>query len=116
MQDPIVQMQQQELAIKQGELDLKKQQFAVTAAEKTEKLEIERERIEAQMEIAGLNAGIKVEGEKRKMEAQQELEGLKIGTQISKEQAQMQQNMIQSLLGAAKGEENPEQPQQKERK
>jgi hypothetical protein len=108
MQDPIVQMQQQELAIKQGELDLKKQQFAVTAVEKTEKLEIERERIDAQKEIAGLNAGVKAEGEKRRMDGQQELEGLKLGAQVSKDKAQMQQNLLQTLLGATQSEEKPE--------
>jgi hypothetical protein len=107
-QDPIVQMQQQELQIKQGELDVKKQKMSLDAAAKADQLDIERERIEAQKEIAGLNAGVKAEGEKRRMEGQQELEGLKLGTQISKDKAQMQQTMLQTLLGATQGGEKPE--------
>jgi len=107
-QDPIVQLQQEELKIKQGELDLKKQKMSIDAAAKADQLDIERERIEAQKEIAGLNAGVKAEGEKRRMEGQQELEGLKLGAQISKDKAQMQQAMLPMLLGAAQGGEEPE--------
>ena len=116
MQDPIVQMQMKELEIKQGELDLKKQQFAVTAVEKTERLEIERERIESQKEIAGLNAGVKAEGEKRRLEAQQELEGLRVGVDVSKSQAQMRKDAIQMLASLDKPEGNSQKQPPKGRK
>lgn len=116
MQDPIVQMQMKELEIKQGELDLKKQQFAVNAAEKAERLDIEHERIEAQKEIAGMNAGIKAEGERRRLEAQQELEGLRVGVDVSKSQAQMRKDAIQMLMAVDKPERNNEKQPPKGRK
>jgi hypothetical protein len=89
-QDPIVQMQQVELQLKQAELDLKKQQFQVNAAEKADRLDIERERIAAQKEIAGLNVGAKVATDKARLSSQEQLEGLKVGVQVARE-AMMQE-------------------------
>jgi hypothetical protein len=84
-QDPIIQMQQQELAIKQKEVDLKEKKFQVEAAEKTDRLEIERERIEAQKEIAGLQVGAKIATDKNNLDAKQEAEGLRIGIEIARD-------------------------------
>ena len=84
-QDPIVQMQQQELAIKQGELDLKKQKLQVDAAEKNDRLELEQARIEAQKEIAGLQVGAKLATAKGDLDAKQEAEGLRMGIDIARE-------------------------------
>jgi hypothetical protein len=91
MQDPIVQMQMKELEIKQGELDLKKQKLQVDAAEKSDRLELELERIEAQKEIAGLQVGAKLATSKGDMDAKQEAEGLRIGMEIAREQMNMAQ-------------------------
>jgi hypothetical protein len=84
-QDPIIQMQQQELQLKQQELQLKQQEFAANAAEKADRLDIERERIAAQKEIAGLNAGVKVATDKAAMSSKEQLEGLKVGIQVARE-------------------------------
>ena len=84
-QDPIVQMQMQELQIKQGELDLKKQKLQVDAAEKNDRLELEQARIEAQKEIAGLQVGAKLAMSKGDLDAKQEAEGLRIGVEIARE-------------------------------
>ena len=91
MQDPIVQMQMKELEIKQGELDLKKQKLQVDAAEKSDRLELELERIEAQKEIAGLQVGAKLATSKGDLDAKQEAEGLRIGIEIAREQMNMNQ-------------------------
>jgi hypothetical protein len=98
-QDPIVQMQMQELQIKQGELKLKEQQFAVTAAEKADKLDIERERIAAQKEIAGLNVGAKVATDKARLASDEQLEGLRVGVQVARE------SMMSEQTPAKPGEE-----------
>jgi hypothetical protein len=84
-QDPIVQMQMQELQIKQGELDLKKQKLQVEAAEKSDRLELEQARIEAQKEIAGLQVGAKIATDKNTLDAKQEAEGLRIGVEIARD-------------------------------
>jgi post-segregation antitoxin (ccd killing protein) len=90
-QDPLVQMQMQELQIKQGELDLKKQKLMIDAAEKNDRLELELERIEAQKEIAGLQVGAKLATSRGDLDAKQEAEGLRIGIEIAREQMNMNQ-------------------------
>jgi len=90
-QDPIVQMQMQELQIKQGELELKKQKLMIDAAEKNDRIELEQMRIESQEEIAGLQAGVKLATSKGDLDAKQEAEGLRIGMEVAREQMNMNQ-------------------------
>jgi len=87
-QDPLVQMQQMELQLKQADLQLKQQKLQVDAAAKEDQLQIERDRIEAQKEIAGMQVGAKVAKDKADLEAKMELEGLKIGADIAYKKAQ----------------------------
>ena len=90
-QDPIVQMQMQELEIKKGELELKRQKMQIDAAEKNDRLELEQMRIESQEEIAGLNVGAKLATSRSQMEAKQEAEGLRMGIEIAREALQSEQ-------------------------
>ena len=89
-QDPLVQMQQQELQIKQGELQVKQQKLQVDAAAKADQQQIERERIAAQKEIAGMQVGAKVAKDKAQLSADQQLEGVKLGVDIARTKAEMQ--------------------------
>jgi len=84
-QDPIVQMQMQELELKKGELDLKKQKFMIDATSQHDKLELEQMRIEAQKEIAGMQVGAKIATAKNDLDAKQEAEGLRIGVEIARD-------------------------------
>jgi hypothetical protein len=84
-QDPILQMQQQELQIKQMEAQTKQQKLLIDAAAKQDQLDIERERIAAQKEIAGLQVGAKIATDKANLSAKQQLEGLKMGVEIARE-------------------------------
>ena len=84
-QDPLVQMQMKELEIKQKEVDLKEKKLQVEAAEKNDRIDIERERIEAQKEIAGLQVGAKIATDKNNLDAKQEAEGLRIGVEIARD-------------------------------
>jgi hypothetical protein len=90
-QDPLIQMQQQEMQIKQGELQLKQQKLQVDAAAKADQQDIERERIAAQKEIAGMQVGAKVAKDKAQLASKDQLEGLKIGAEIARNKAQMNQ-------------------------
>jgi len=92
-QDPIVQMQQQELQIKAGELEIKKQKLQIDAATKADQLDIERERIEAQKEIAGMQVGAKTAKDKADLEARQEEAGVRMGIDIAKSHTQLQQQL-----------------------
>lgn len=86
-QDPIVQMQMQELEIKKGELELKKQKLQVDAAEKNDRLEIEMARIESQEEIAGMNIGAKMATDQANLSAKEQEAGLRMGVEIAREAA-----------------------------
>ena len=90
-QDPIVQMQQQELMLKQKEVELKEKKLAMDAAAKADEIDLERERIEAQKEIAGMQVGAKVAAEKAKFEGDMQIKGLEIGSKIAKDRMDMQQ-------------------------
>jgi hypothetical protein len=110
MQDPVVQMQMQELAIKQAEqqrksqkdmadaqlkaqqlqadhdlkmqqLDAEQQNKAVEQQFKAEQLRLEERRIDAQQETAGANLAMKHMSEQNKLEKQQETEGFRQGMQ-----------------------------------
>ena len=89
MQDPIVQMQMQELQIKQGELQLKQQKQQIDAAAKADQLEIEKERIAAQKEIAAMQVAANAAAKKDQISRQQETEGARMGIDIAKHRAQM---------------------------
>jgi hypothetical protein len=87
-QDPIVQMQQAELALKQAELQRKSTKDQLDAAAKADQLEIEKQRIEAQKEIAGMQVGAKAAKDKADLTAKMELEGIRLGSQIAQQKAQ----------------------------
>ena len=88
-QDPLVQMQQQELAIKQKEAEIKEKKVILDAAAKADQQDIERARIEAQKEIAGMQAGAKTAKDKASLDAHMELEGMRLGSQIAKDRIEM---------------------------
>ena len=85
-QDPIVQMQMAELEIKKQEVALKAQKLMIESAEKNDRIELEQQRIAAQKEIAGLNAGVKVATDKANLSAKQQEAGLRMGIEIAKDQ------------------------------
>ena len=90
-QDPLIQLQQQELQLKQAELELKSKKLAADAAGKADQLQIERDRIESQEKIAGMNAQIKVDEDAKNREAKEKEIGAKLGIDLAKAKAQMQQ-------------------------
>jgi hypothetical protein len=94
-QDPVVQMQQQELQIKMQELQLKAQKQQLDAAAKADQLEIEKSRIMAQKEIAGMQVAATAAAAKDKLAKQVELEGTRMGIDAAKHRAQMQQQRAQ---------------------
>ena len=90
-QDPIIQMQMKELQLKAQEIDIKQKKIAMDAAGKADQLEIEKMRIAAQKEIAGMQVGAKTAADKANLAAKQKLEGMKLGHQIGNAKAQLNQ-------------------------
>jgi len=100
-QDPIVQMQMKELQLKAQEIDIKQKKMQMDAAAKADQLEIEKQRIAAQKEIAGMQVGAKIKTDKEKLKASQQLEGMKLGHQIGNAQAQLNQQRQNEKLRVA---------------
>jgi len=88
-EDPVLQLQKMELQIKQDELKRKALKDTADAAAKADQLEIERLRIEATKEIAGLQAGAKIRTDTQKLQANTEIEGVRLGAQIAKDRREM---------------------------
>lgn len=88
-EDPVLQLQKMELQIKQDELKRKALKDTADATAKADQLEIERMRIEATKEIAGLQAGIKAKGDTEKLKTNTEIEGVRLGAQIAKDRHEM---------------------------
>ena len=107
MQDPIVQMQMQELQLKQQDLQLKQQKQAMDAAAKADQLEIEKSRIDAQMQIAAMQVGAQVAAKKDQLSKQQETEGVRMGIDAAKHKAQMAVQMAQR---SAQNRQQPNKP------
>jgi hypothetical protein len=102
LQDPVVQMQMQELAIKQAEQQRKAQKDAIDAQLKQEQMEIERQRIESQEQIAGANLAMKHITDKERLDAEQEREGFRAGIQVL--QKRQEANKPQPKPPTKKGE------------
>ena len=87
-QDPLVQIQQQELALKAQEVQIKQKKLMADAAAKADQLKIEEERIQSQERIAGMNAAIKVQKDKVELQDRREIEGAKLATDLMKSMQQ----------------------------
>ena len=69
----------------------KQQKFMVEAAEKNDRIDVERERIAAQKEIAGLQVGAKLATDKANLSAKQQEAGLRVGVEIARSAQQSDQ-------------------------
>jgi hypothetical protein len=98
--DPLIQMQQQELQIKSGELERKKQKDAVDAQLKQAQLQIEKERVDNQAQAEGLRIGAKASFDKesllakykhddQRFNAEQTTKGIELGLNAEKSRQQM---------------------------
>ena len=84
-QDPIVQMQQKELELKEREVGVKEQKLQLDATTQGERAEIERERIAAQQMIAGLQVAAKTAHAQQELDSKMEAEGVRLGMQAAKD-------------------------------
>ena len=88
-QDPVVQMQLQELQIKQGELDLKKKKLMMDAAAASDKQELEEQKVSGQLQLESLRVGAQIKESQIKQQFEQERAGVQLGAEIAKNQKQM---------------------------
>jgi hypothetical protein len=92
MQDPIIQMQMQELQIKQAEVQRKIAKDQADALAREQQLQIERDRIDAQKEIAGANMAVKSQSDRMKLDKQQESEGFRAAMTLQQQRMNQQKS------------------------
>ena len=102
-EDPIIQMQQQELQIKQAEQQRKAQRDQADIALENRRLDIEEQRTMGQLEIDGTRLGVQIEKDKDALDRKSEFDGTKLGVEMAhkKEQVDVQKGQIAAQLIAA---------------
>lgn len=88
-QDPLLQLQQQELAIKQADVDRKAKKDAADAAAKADEIRLREQELADRKEIDGARLGVDIAKHKQTVNQQQQLEGTRIGVDIAKHREQM---------------------------
>ena len=89
-QDPLIQMQQQELALKAQDLQRKAAKDMTDAQLKQEQINVEKARIEAQQEAEGAKLMAKTFSDRDKASAQQQSEGFRIMAEVDKQRRQLE--------------------------
>jgi hypothetical protein len=103
-QDPIIQMQMKELQLQEQEIVRKTQKDQADIALRQEQLEIDRQRVEGQLEIDGTRLGVQIEKDKEAADRKEEYEGTKLGIDMMRSKEQNQNQRLQTaaqLLTAA---------------
>lgn len=108
-QDPMLMMQQQELQLKQGglqleaqkvqqdfaieqaKLELEKQRMVLEASAKADANNLRKEESAARMQLEGVKVGASIREKQAQQKFDQESSGVKLGAQIAKDQTQMGQ-------------------------
>ena len=102
-QDPIIQMQMQELQIKAQEQQRKAQRDQADIALESRRLDIEEQRTTGQLEIEGTRLGAQIEKDKDLADRKSEFDGTKLGVDMAhkKDQIDTQKGQITAQLIAA---------------
>ena len=90
-EDPLVQLQQREMALKEREMDMKEKKFVTDAARDADKVAIEEERLRSQERQKGLDVGVKIATEKAKISSSEQMEGVRQGVQVANSLLQAEQ-------------------------
>ena len=110
-EDPIIQMQKQELDIKANDLKRKVMKDHTDAQIKMRELDIQAEKTKDTLEIEGTKMGIKMSHDKAQLAATQERDGTKMGIdmmdKISQRKLTAAQIASQALAHAQNKKENP---------
>jgi hypothetical protein len=98
-QDPLIQMQQKELQIKEQEVQRKAQKDVMDAAAKEDELELRRMQEQNRVEIEGAKIGVDIRKHHLAEQNKSEAEGVRIGVDIAKHREQMRVQSIKQPQG-----------------
>jgi hypothetical protein len=115
-QDPIVQMQMEELQIKKAEQDRKSQRDQADIALENRRLDIEEQRTNGQLEIEGTKLGVQISKDKDVADRKSEFDSTKLGVDIAHKNSQIdvQKGQITAQLLAAQINANGNKKEDKE--
>jgi len=99
-QDPLIQMQQQELEIKKQDVERKAKKDMLDAAAKADELKLKEQQEQNRMELEGTKIGIDVKKQQAQAESQQHTEGARMGVDIAKHKEQMRVQAMQQAQQA----------------
>ena len=88
-QDPLIQMQQQELALKMQDLQRKSQKDMADVQLKQEQINVEKSRIEAQQQTEGAKLMAKTYADRDKAQTQQQSEGFRVMSEVHRAEMQL---------------------------
>lgn len=94
-QDPLIQMQQQELALKAQDLQRKSQKDMTDAQLKQEQINVEKQRIEMQMQSEGAKLMAKTVSEQQQIASRQQSEGFRVMADVDRHKRELEQRREQ---------------------
>jgi hypothetical protein len=94
-QDPLIQLQQQELQIKMQDLQRKAAKDQTDAQLKQEQINVEKARIEAQQQTEGAKLMAKTYADRDKTQAQQQSEGFRVMADVDRHRRELEQRREQ---------------------
>jgi len=97
-QDPVLQMQQQELALRQAELQIKAKKQQAEEDLATVKMGLEKEKVGGQLKLEAMKIGAQIESDKHKLANQEQQVGLKAGIDMAKSKEQMDLQRNQAIM------------------
>ena len=84
-QDPITQIQKQELAIKAAELQRKQQKDITDAAAKADEIQLEKDRLVIEAELKGVELGLSAAKSRTDTQLKAQIEGIRTGLDMARE-------------------------------
>jgi hypothetical protein len=90
--DPLIQMQQQELKIKEGELQIKMQKVQSDAQAKIAQIKTDQARIESQRQVDFARIEAQTQQNNDRNKAQKDTERMRLGVDVAKASAQIVAN------------------------
>ena len=113
-QDPVIQMQQQELQIKAGvnqikqeDLKLKAAKLAADAALNADKLKLEEKKVSGNLQLEAMKVGMQTKNNEAQLAAQQQRDGVRMGIDVAKSKDQAQNQRQQFLAQLNQRQEKP---------
>ena len=97
-QDPVLQMQQQELAIRQAEVQIKAKKQQAEEKNASVKFGLEKEKVGGQLQLEAMKVGAQIQNEKARIATQEKQVGLKAGMEMAKSKEQMDLQKRQATM------------------